>query len=141
METFTIGIAIAVMAAVLMIFAVELGRGTPLFDIFFLAVALAVSAIPEGLPVALTVALSVATRRMARRHVIIRRLVAAEALGSCTFIASDKTGTLTVNELTVRRIVFPGQEPWEVTGEGRRPEGHILTPDGAPTPQALNRST
>jgi magnesium-transporting ATPase (P-type) len=137
METFTIGIAIAVMAAVLMIFAVELGRGTPLFDIFFLAVALAVSAIPEGLPVALTVALSVATRRMARRHVIIRRLVAAEALGSCTFIASDKTGTLTVNELTVRRIVFPGQEPWEVTGEGRRPEGHILTPDGALTPQAL----
>lgn len=136
MEKFTVGIAIAVLAAALMIFAAELGRGTPLFDIFFLAVALAVSAIPEGLPVALTVALAVAMRRMARRHVIIRRMVAAEALGSCTYIASDKTGTLTMNELTVRRLVFPEQEPWEVTGEGRLPEGHILTPDGAPTPQA-----
>jgi P-type Ca2+ transporter type 2C len=112
----------------------ELGYGTPLFDIFFLAVALVVSAIPEGLLVALTVALSVAMRRMARRHVIIRRMVAAEALGSCTYIASDKSGTLTINELTVRRLVFPEQEPWEVTGEGRVPEGHILTPDGAPTP-------
>ncbi|HSF29318.1 MAG TPA: HAD-IC family P-type ATPase [Candidatus Tectomicrobia bacterium] len=142
MEKFTIGIAVAVMAATLLILAAELWRGTSILDVFFLAVALAVSAIPEGLPVALTVALAVATRRMAGRHVIIRRMVAAEALGSCTFIASDKTGTLTMNELTVRRLVFPEQEPWEVTGEGRVPEGHILTPDGAPTPGAqalLNR--
>lgn len=136
MEAFTFKLAIAVLVAAALIFGVELSRGTPLLDIFFLAVALAVSAIPEGLPVALTVVLSIAVRRMARRNVIIRRMVAAEALGSCTFIASDKTGTLTMNELTVRRLVFPGQEPWEVTGEGRIPEGNVLLPPDMPTPQA-----
>ncbi|HXH10644.1 MAG TPA: HAD-IC family P-type ATPase [Alphaproteobacteria bacterium] len=136
MEAFTFKLAIGVLVAAALIFAVELSRGTTLLDIFFLAVALAVSAIPEGLPVALTVVLSIAVRRMARRNVIIRRMVAAEALGSCTFIASDKTGTLTMNELTVRRLVFPGQEPWEVTGEGRIPEGNVLLPPDMPTPQA-----
>jgi Ca2+-transporting ATPase len=88
-----------------------LGRGTPLDEVFLLAVALAVSAIPEGLPVALTVALAVGMQRMARRNVIVRRLVAVEALGSCTFIATDKTGTLTENRLAVRRIRFPKPIP------------------------------
>jgi Ca2+-transporting ATPase len=136
MERFTSGIAMVVSGAALAIFAVEVSRGAALFDIFFLAVALAVSAIPEGLPVALTVALSIAMRRMARRHVIIRRMVAAEALGSCTCIASDKTGTLTLNRLTARRLVFPGQEPWEVGGEGLVPEGQLLPPRGLASPEA-----
>jgi len=73
-------------------------------------------------------------RRMSRRNVIIRRLVAVEALGSCTYIATDKTGTLTVNQLTVRRIVLPSGEEWHVTGEGTEPDGTVYTPRGELTP-------
>ena len=133
MEKFTHRVAIIVGVAVLVMAGISLSRGMPLTEIFLLAVALAVSAIPEGLPVALTVALAIGMRRMAKRSVIIRRLVAVEALGSCTFIATDKTGTLTVNQLTVRRIAFPGCDDWEVTGEGAKPEGTILTLRGTPS--------
>jgi magnesium-transporting ATPase (P-type) len=135
MEKFTHRVAILIGIAALLMAAVALARGMPLDEIFLLAVALAVSAIPEGLPVALTVALAISMRRMARRHVIVRRLLAVEALGSCTYIATDKTGTLTVNQLTARRIVFPGQQPWEVTGNSLEPEGSIRTPRGAPLPE------
>ncbi|WJW74324.1 HAD-IC family P-type ATPase [Thiohalobacter sp. IOR34] len=134
MERFTHTVAAVVALAALLMGGVALGRGMPLEEIFLLAVALAVSAIPEGLPVALTVALAISMRRMARRHVIVRRLVAVESLGSCTFIATDKTGTLTVNQLTVQRLLFAGEPPWEVTGEGLKPEGVILTPRGTPDP-------
>ncbi|MFA5167284.1 MAG: HAD-IC family P-type ATPase [Candidatus Omnitrophota bacterium] len=130
MEKFTAAIGYIVIAAAAIIFGVEVFRGSPWQDVFLLAVAFAVCAIPEGLPVAITVALSIGTRRMAKRHVIVRKLVAVEALGSCTVIASDKTGTLTVNQLTVRRIAFPGQRPWEITGEGMNPEdGRIQVPN------------
>jgi magnesium-transporting ATPase (P-type) len=131
MERFTHMIAIVVGVAALAVAAVALARGATLAEVFVLAVALAVSAIPEGLPVALTVALAVGMQRMARRNVIVRRLVAVEALGSCTQIASDKTGTLTVNQLTVRRVQFPGEPPWEVTGEGVDPQGTFVLPQGA----------
>ncbi len=130
LEKFTHGIAVVVVIAALIMAGVAYGRGTPLNEIFFLAVALAVSAIPEGLPVALTVALAIGMRRMARRNVIIRRLVAVESLGSCTFIASDKTGTLTVNQLTVSQIVSPNIAPWEVTGQGVTPIGNIISTNG-----------
>ena len=89
-------------------------------------VALAVSAIPEGLPVAMTVALAIATTRMARRGLIVRRLTAVEGLGSCTLIATDKTGTLTCNELTVREVCLPNGETFQVTGEGFVPIGEVL---------------
>jgi len=102
----------------------------PFDEILLLSVALAVSAIPEGLPVALTVALAVGMRLMAWRHVIIRRLVAVEALGSCTFIATDKTGTLTVNQLTARCVLSPLGEEWEVSGEGVEPEGTVFRSQG-----------
>ncbi|HSG65619.1 MAG TPA: HAD-IC family P-type ATPase, partial [Gammaproteobacteria bacterium] len=130
MERFTYRIAIAVDVAALVLGIVSLLRGMPLAEIFILAVALAVSAIPEGLPVALTIALAVGLQRMARRNVIVRRLVAVEALGSCTCIASDKTGTLTVNQLTVRRLQLPDQPVWEVTGEGLVPDGTFIVPEG-----------
>jgi magnesium-transporting ATPase (P-type) len=132
MERFTRFVAIVVGVAAAIMAVVALWQGMSYSEVFLLAVALAVSAIPEGLPVALTVALATGMHRMAKRHVIIRRLVAVEALGSCTFIATDKTGTLTVNQLTARRILFPGLEPWEISGEGMVPEGMILTPRGAP---------
>jgi Ca2+-transporting ATPase len=129
-ERFTLGIALLVGVAVVIVAGVSIARGVPLAEIFLLAVALAVSAIPEGLPVAITVALSIGVRRMARRNVIVRRLVAVEALGSATYIASDKTGTLTVNVMTVTRLALPGREEWAVSGEGVDPEGRISTPDG-----------
>lgn len=131
MARFTAWIGFAYLAVVLLIAAVALLEGQPLFNIFLLAVALAVAAIPEGLPVAITVALSVGMARMARHNVIVRRLVAAETLGSCTMIAADKTGTLTVNELTVRRILLPAEQPWEVTGQGAVPEGELRIPASA----------
>jgi len=93
-------------------------RGYSLQETFFVAIALAVSIIPEGLPVAVTVALSVATRNMARRNVIVRHLPAVEGLGACTVIATDKTGTLTVNQLTAKCIWLPGHGIIDVGGEG-----------------------
>jgi len=97
MDEFARYISIGVVGACLVLAAVAVSKGLPFTEVFFMAVALAVSAIPEGLPVAMTVALSVVTNRMAKRHVIVRRLTAVEGVGSCTYIASDKTGTLTVN--------------------------------------------
>ena len=133
MDRFTHFVAIFVGIAALTMFAVAVMRGTPFGEVFLLAVALAVSVIPEGLPVALTVALAIGMRRMARKNVIVRRLLAVEALGSCTFIATDKTGTLTVNQLTARCITFPNSDVWGVSGEGAVPDGTILTPRGTPS--------
>lgn len=135
MEVFSGNIAKAVLLAVILIIAVEFRRGMDLSQVFVQSVALAVSAIPEGLPVAMTVVLAVAVNRMARRNVIVRRMVAVETLGSCDFIASDKTGTLTMNELTARLISVPGHGYMEVTGEGISPDGEIRTAHGKPTEQ------
>jgi len=126
MEKFTHRVAIIVGIAAIIMSAIALMRGMPINEVFLLAVALAVSAIPEGLPVALTVALAVGMRRMAKRNVIVQKLVAVEALGSCTYIATDKTGTLTVNQLTIKKIVLPNNDSWDVSGEGIDPEGTIL---------------
>lgn len=100
--------------------------GHSVTNMFLFAVALSVSAIPEGLPIAVTIALSRASARMAKRGVIVRNLRAVEGLGSCTLIASDKTGTLTCNELTVRKIWLADDKTLEVTGEGYAPSGAIL---------------
>jgi len=103
---------------------VGLLKGLELLEVFLLAVAAAVSAIPEGLPAVVTVVLAVGMRTMARRNAIIRKLVAVETLGSAAIICSDKTGTLTLNEMTVRRLYVAGQ--WiEVTGEGYQPQGEF----------------
>lgn len=99
--------------------------GYTVVEAFFFVVALAVAAIPEGLPVAITVALAVATTRMARRNVIVRNLTAVEGLGSCTLIATDKTGTLTCNELTVREVHLTNGDMFTVSGEGFAPKGEV----------------
>jgi len=126
MERFTNHIAIATVAASLLIGSLGiLLWNYSLTDTFFLVVALIVSAIPEGLPVAMTIALAVATSRMALRNVIVRRLTAVEGLGSCTLIATDKTGTLTCNELTVRELHTIDGKQYNFTGEGFAPRGHI----------------
>ncbi len=126
MERFTHFVAVTTLVAALLIglMGFVLWKYT-LVETFFFVIALAVSAIPEGLPVAITVALAVATRRMARRHVIVRRLAAVEGLGSCTLIATDKTGTLTCNELTVRELWLSNGRAYDVTGEGFVPSGEI----------------
>ena len=139
MERFSQVIALAVVTAAVGIALLGIFQhGYSVIEMFMFGVALAVSAIPEGLPVALTVALAVATHRMAGRGVIVRRLPAVEGLGSCTLIASDKTGTLTCNELTVRQIYLPNGDAFEVTGEGFTPvgqvlfQGQIIAPDRLP---------
>ncbi len=131
----TVGIVIFLVAGGVAALGIALGMHTPMEMLLF-AVALAVSAIPEGLPVALTVALSIAATRMARRGVIVRRLAAVEGLGSCTMIASDKTGTLTCNELTVRRILLPDGTTFDVTGTGYPPIGEIVCADKPVEPGA-----
>jgi magnesium-transporting ATPase (P-type) len=126
MERFTraIGVVVVIAAAVTALLGVLLHQYDPV-EMFLFAVALAVSAIPEGLPVGITVALGVASRRMAKVGVIVRQIVAVEGLGSCTMIASDKTGTLTANELTVQQIRLPDGTSYEVTGHGYEPDGEI----------------
>lgn len=124
LERFTRLIGAAVVGAVTVLAVFGLILGLPPAEIFFVAVALAVSAIPEGLPIAVTVALAVAARRMARRKVIVRTLPMVEGLGACTVIASDKTGTLTENPLTVQRVWLPGEGVIE-TGREEPPEPAI----------------
>lgn len=105
-------------------FAIGLGQGESWEYMFEAAVALAVSAIPEGLPAVVTITLAIGVNRMARRNAIIRKLPAVEALGSATVICSDKTGTLTENQMTVQAI-YAGEQTYQVSGSGYSPKGDI----------------
>jgi Ca2+-transporting ATPase len=125
-------LALAVVTAL-----VGIARGESPVDMFMAAVALAVGAIPEGLPAAVTITLAIGVSRMARRRAIIRKLPAVETLGSTTVICSDKTGTLTENQMTVQRVAV-SDDVFSVTGVGYLPEGELLAPSGDPVdPSAL----
>ena len=118
-------ISVLVMVVAVVIAGLLIYKRAPFNEILLTVIAFAVSAMPEGLPLALTMALTIASNRMAKRNVVVRRLHAAESLGSCTVIASDKTGTLTVNQQTAKIILLPNGEKYEISGTGYETSGKV----------------
>lgn len=127
MEKFTRRLSWVVLALSAGLFGLSVWQGTPVQEAFFVIVALAVAAIPEGLPVAMTVALAIASERMARRQVIVQKLPAVEGLGSCTLIATDKTGTLTQNRQQLQALAVAGSEPlvWDTDADQAQEQARL----------------
>ncbi|MDI6849788.1 MAG: cation-translocating P-type ATPase [Candidatus Saccharicenans sp.] len=117
-----------------LIFLLEWWRGGELVQVFLTAVSLAVAAIPEGLPAVVTIALALGVQRMVRRHALIRKLPSVETLGAATVICSDKTGTLTKNEMTVKSVYADGRL-FSVSGAGYQPEGEFILDNRAVRPE------
>ena len=130
MHGFSNRMSAAILALAVVLVAAGVVRGAEPADIFMLAVAMSVAAIPEGLPIVMTVALAVGVRKMASRNVVVRRLPAVETLGSCTTIVTDKTGTLTENRMTVRRLSLSDGRSYEVTGTGSSVSGDFVLEGG-----------
>lgn len=121
----------------LITFILGIYSGSDVAEMFFVTVSLAVSAVPEGLPTVITVTLALGVQRMARKNAIIRKLPAAESLGSANIICTDKTGTLTKNEMTAREYYFADGETITLTGTGYSPEGDFLK-DGMKIEESKN---
>jgi Ca2+-transporting ATPase len=119
-----------VLSAVIFFWGLYLGKET-WQQILLGAVSLAVAAIPEGLPAITTITLALGMQRMAKRGAIVRKLSAVETLGSATVVCTDKTGTLTQNEMTVREV-YCGDRRYDVSGTGYEPTGDLVGPGGAP---------
>lgn len=119
-----ISILIGVLSVLLAILLYS--KNLPLQEILVSVIALAVSAMPEGLPLALTMALTIASNKMAKKKVVAKKLHSVESLGSCTVIASDKTGTLTVNEQTAKKIVLPNGLEYMIEGSGYNTKGNVV---------------
>ena len=126
MEKFSKQITIIIIIISIIIGFVLYQKNYSAMDIFLSVVALSVSAMPEGLPLALTMALSIGSNKMSKRNVIVKKLNSVESLGSCTVIASDKTGTLTVNEQTAKKILLPNGEEFDIEGNGYNDIGKVL---------------
>lgn len=124
-DRFAKNIGFLVLAASTLLFVIGILIGESVKDMFMTAVAAAVATIPEGFPIVITIAMAVGVSRMAKHNAIIRKLHAVETLGSTTVIGSDKTGTLTKNEMTVKKI-YDGEYVYEVEGSGYDPKGSIL---------------
>ena len=118
-----ISILIGILSVILAILLFS--KGLPFHEVLVSVIALAVSAMPEGLPLALTMALTIASNKMAKRKVVAKKLNYVESLGSCTVIASDKTGTLTVNEQTAKKIILPNDLEYAISGSGYSVNGEV----------------
>ena len=131
MEKFSKQISVLIVFIGIIIAVLLYMNGNSSKDIFLSVIALSVSAMPEGLPLALTMALTIGSNRMAKKNVIVKKLNAVESLGSCTVIASDKTGTLTVNEQTAKKILLPNNDMFDIGGTGYNDKGEIIPVDVA----------
>jgi Ca2+-transporting ATPase len=129
-------LAVAALVVVAAIVAMGMLRGQPLLEMFIFGIALAVAVVPEALPAVVTISLAIGVQRMVKRNALVRRLSAVEALGSTSVICSDKTGTLTKDEMTVRKLYTP-ERTLTISGSGYEPEGELSLDGSAvePSPQ------
>ena len=137
MSKFSKQISFLIIVIAFIVTALLVSKGNDMTTIFLAVIALSVSAMPEGLPLALTMALTIGSTRMAKKNVIVKKLNAVESLGSCTVIASDKTGTLTVNEQTAKKIVLPDDMAYDILGTGYNIKGKIVPIDKAKIEKAI----